>query len=387
MIIHIASDEKFINSAYRQFKNIEGTSSRFYIIVKDIEKKLKHVDLQDNIYVISNNIASLKTLTKSISHAKLVCFHGLDYHSSVVLNRLLKKQKVLWFLFGKELYHNPYLYDLKDNIGKKTFNQFLRNNLRKNIELRLKNAFRSIKYLFKERTATPFQEITRAMKRADYCGVLYEEEFQLVKKKIKTDIKFIKFTYYPIEQMVENIHVNVTGNNILLGNSASYTNNHLEAFDNLQQLKLGLRSIITPLSYGNKIYSERISNYGNKILGANFVPLIDFMPLHQYNNYIQQCGIVVMNQYRQQAVGNVLVMLWMGAKIYLNKKNTLYAYLKRIGVHIYEITEDLTVENKDALELLTIEQQKHNRDCLSQEIAQDSLSEDLKTSIKSILCL
>lgn len=385
-IIHIATDEKFINSAYWQFTCLEGVENIFYIIVSDVDKKLKHVDLQENMYVITNKVVELKKFGRSIVNTKLICFHGLDYHSSIILNNLPKEQEVLWNLFGKEIYNNPCFYNPKSKTGNRTFNKFFKKDITNTIKKNFKNSFRGLLYLIKNGTSRPFQEITQAMKRANYCGILYKEEFQLVKEKLGTDIKHLKFTYYPIEKMVDNVEGTISGTNILLGNSASYSNNHLEAFDILKKFDLEETKIITPLSYGNKNYADEIIKIGTKELKNNFDPLIDFMPLHEYNKHIQSCGIVIMNHYRQQAVGNVLTMIWMGAKVYLDKKNTLFTYLKRIGVYVFEINTDLIPENKEALILLSQEQQMHNRECLKKEITEDVLLNELQTAVSSILC-
>lgn len=387
MIVHIATDEKFINSAYWQFNSIGEGEHIFYILLKNINEELRFVDLRKDMHLISSSVKELKEFGKSLSKVDLVCFHGLDYHSSIVLNSLPKQTKVLWILFGFEVYNNPYLHDFKKNVGTRTFNYFLLMNIKSKIKGLLKKRFRNLFYILKERTFSPYHEMLKAMKRANYCGVLYEEEFQLVKQKLGTEIEFVKFCYYPIEKMIENGDARVSGDNILLGNSASYTNNHLEAFELLSQFELNLRKVITPLSYGNEFYKTEIEKKGKNILGKNFQPVIKFMPLHVYNNYIAQCSIVVMNHYRQQAVGNVLTMIWMGAKVYLDKRSTLYHYLTRIGVSVCDISEDLIPENKEALKPLTNKEIQHNRDCLKNEISQEGLLLELKHFISNIGCL
>ncbi|QTE22516.1 TDP-N-acetylfucosamine:lipid II N-acetylfucosaminyltransferase [Polaribacter cellanae] len=386
MIIHIASDEKFINSAYWQFNNIGEKENIFYILVQDVDKKLKHVNIEDGMNLVSLNIRNLKILGKSLDKATLVCFHGLDYYSSIVLNNLPRNQKVLWILFGKEVHNNSHLLNTKKNIGEKTYAKFLSKNILDRLKGKYKDYFRGVYYRIRNKTGSPFYEITKAMKRANYCGILYKEEFQLVKEKLNTKIEYIKFSYYPIEKMIGDINSKISGINILLGNSASTTNNHLEAFDMLKKMNLDGRKIITPLSYGDKNYKNEIEKKGKQILKDKFKPLVNFMPLHKYNAYVQNCSIVIMNHYRQQAVGNVLAMLWMGSKVYLDKRNTLYHYLKRIGVNIYEISKDFIPENKEALNSLTVAQQEHNRACLKEEINKEVLLNDLKIAINSVIC-
>ena len=146
------------------------------------------------------------------------------------------------------------------------------------------------------------------------------------------------------------------------------------------------KKIICPLSYGDNNYANEIIRIGEQKLGNNFEPLIKFMPLHQYNNYTQSCSIVIMNHYRQQAVGNVLTLLWMGAKVFLDERNTLYHYLKRLGVYVYNIKQDLRPNKTDVLMPLSLKYQQHNRECLKNEVSQKIILQELQTSINRILC-
>lgn len=384
-IVHIATDEKFINAAVWQFEKLE-VESIFYIIVDDIDKKLKHVKLKKNIFLIANNIKELEAFGRSLDKASLICSHGLSYFSSIVINNLIKENKVLWFLYGKELYNNPYLYDKRSIVGRETFDKFLSKSLINSIKTKFNDFFRNLFYLMRKGTLSPYKEITNAMRRSDYCGVLYEEEYKIVKRRLRTNIKFLKFSYYPIEKMLGDTDTFISGNNILLGNSATYTNNHLEAITLLKKIELEGRYIIMPLSYGNSKYKEKVILESKGVFGSYFSPIVSFMPLLEYNAYIQSCGIVIMNHYRQQAVGNVLTMLWMGAKVYLDKRNSLFTYLRRIGVYVYELEEDLNENNKDVFNSLTKEQQKHNRECLRKEITKKELLKVLNSQINSIIC-
>jgi hypothetical protein len=177
--------------------------------------------------------------------------------------------------------------------------------------------------------------------------------------------------------MVNDPEVFVSGNNILLGNSASYTNNHLEIIDILSDLDMNDKKVICPLSYGDEYYAKKVNAEGNDKLRDSFEALVNFMPLHKYNSYLEQCGFVIMNHYRQQAVGNVMIMLWMGAKVFLDERNTLYNYLKRLNIHVFSIKNDL---NKRELNLLLTKQERlHNRKILILELGENILLEELET--------
>lgn len=62
----------------------------------------------------------------------------------------------------------------------------------------------------------------------------------------------------------------VSGENILVGNSATPTNNHIEIFRILSRLRLPESSkIVVPLSYGDVHYREKIVELGIEFLVIN----------------------------------------------------------------------------------------------------------------------
>lgn len=383
-IIHIASDQKFINSAYFQFEAIYPGENIFYLLVEDPAKPLQFVQKHEHMILVKQGVEESKKLPEKFGNASLIFFHGLDYSSSIILNRTPEKYKKIWILWGMEIYSNPYLFKSKNILGSKTLQIFNKDKGKKRLDTILKNILRNVFFKLKYQTQKPHQEILSAMKNAEFWAISYEEEYNLIKKKLGVNKNYIQYFYYPIEKMLSNPENRVSGNNILLGNSASYSNNHLESFLILKKLDLDDRKLITPLSYGDRIYKDQILEIGLREFGNNFEPLIDFMPLHEYNAYIQKCGIVIMNHHRQQAVGNILTMLWMGAKVYLNQQNTLYHYLKRIGVYVYTVSEDLLSGNPDVLKQLDEEKQLHNRSVLGQEIGEEVLLKKLQVQIEKI---
>jgi hypothetical protein len=167
------------------------------------------------------------------------------------------------------------------------------------------------------------------------------------------------------------------GNNILIGNSSSYSNNHLEVFEHLKTFDLEDKKLIVPLSYGDPILSKQLVSKGQNLLKDNFYPILDFMPLSDYTKLMQTCNVVIMNHYRQQAVGNIISAVYLGTKVFLNKENSAYIYLKGLGCHVYEITEDLNSHTD--LQGLTDNEINHNRSLLQNDINQAKLAKNLNT--------
>ncbi len=74
----------------------------------------------------------------------------------------------------------------------------------------------------------------------------------------------------------------------------------------------------------------------------------------------------------------------MGAKVFLNERNTFYHYLNRIGVYIFSIDKELINRGDSALEGLNDSQIKHNREILVKKISFEKLKSKMAKSLKSI---
>lgn len=145
---------------------------------------------------------------------------------------------------------------------------------------------------------------------------------------------------FTTEDVFERGAASMDGPDVLVGNSATASNNHVEAFELLQgRVKEG--RVIAPLSYGNLGYGRQVAEVGTRLFGANFDPLTQWMPIDEYNRRIGGCGFVVMNHRRQQAVGNIGAALFKGATVYLRPENPLSAFYRDLGIHLRS-TEELT---------------------------------------------
>jgi hypothetical protein len=127
------------------------------------------------------------------------------------------------------------------------------------------------------------------------------------------------------------------GINILLGNSADPTNNHIEVLDNLKCYADESIRIYCPLSYGDQSYAQKVSYYGSSLFGEKFIALRDFMPLNKYNELLAEIDIAIFNHNRQQGMGNTTSLLGMGKKVFIQEGVTPYMMFESIGIKVYPI--------------------------------------------------
>ena len=158
----------------------------------------------------------------------------------------------------------------------------------------------------------------------------------------------------------------------------------MEAFFALKKLQINEQKIIVPLSYGNKWYARRIDNKGRILFGHNFQAMLEFLERGEYNQILRSCSVVIMNQYRHQGMGNIITALWLGARVYLSKKATTYAYFKRLGVYIFSVEDDLKPSNKQVLEALPTDLVVKNREILFHEYGRENMLRKVKELINEL---
>lgn len=386
-IIHIAQEEKFINSANWQFENAFPNKNIFYIYQYSNDIDLIHVAKLKNVNIIITK-EDKDALLKSIVPNDIVVFHSLQNDFFSLILKLPISIKCIWLCFGFEVYNDTYYFSenrLLDKITKKQFSipkQPFEKRVKENIHIR------SYYRLIKSKLPLSSVEIQRrnkreVMDRINYLGCGFEEEHKNITKLIRIKKKTFPFWYFPIERIVDvNEEISLNKPNILIGNSGFKTGNHLDVFNKIKNYDFEKRKIIVPLNYGDKSYIQDIIELGNNIFSDKFHPLTTFFELPKYNQIIQNCGVAILNNRRQQAVGNTIALLWYGSKVYLSKKNTFYKYLKRIGVLIFSYENDLSERSLN--ELLTYEQIEYNRNILFINLNSELLLKELKLKIETI---
>ena len=288
--------------------------------------------------------------------------------------------KVVFLFFGGEIYENSKILKSKP-FGNLTIKKY--NNFDNRKERFIENSLYRIKYVFD----TLESKIKKALQKIDYFAVVHKEDydFMIVNKVMPSSVKYFKFSFYPIEFLYNNeIDTSNSGNNILIGNSRSYANNHLEIFSILSKFNIANRKVIVPLSYGNMKGIDSLVQNGKENLGDRFSPLLELMPLDEYNKMLSTCSVAIMNHYRQQAVGNIIALVYSGAKVYLSSQNTVYHFLKRIGCNVYSVENDLITSNINALEPLSKEESTQNKEILYRFLNTEKLIEDLRKDILSV---
>ena len=136
--------------------------------------------------------------------------------------------------------------------------------------------------------------------------------------------------------------------NILLGNSASRENNHLEALDFLSIFADKNIKIYCPLAYGDtEDYKQKVIEKGKSIFNNKFEPITNFISSEEYAEFFSKMNVAIFNNNRQQAMGNITLASFLGCKVYLRQNTTMWRqYVEIGGCHFYpvETIKNLEIE-------------------------------------------
>ena len=350
-ILHIIKDEKFTDGLISNYEQVAPGRSTFLIITQSEDRALQFVKSRgDNL--ISVHYRNLITHKDLISKAPLIIFHGLDRTRLNLLGALKGSERIVVHFWGAEIYLLPSLTKrLLKPATKRIFNQITP------ARLKLKERFRGYYYHL---------QYKKHLKKVNYFSTVIPTEATLIKKYLPEATQ-IMFNYVHIEGMhLSSKTRSSEANDILIGNSSSYTCNHLDIIHKINDIE-ALQSMhkIIPLNYGDKRYAAAIikalTDYGD----LNYLPLTDFLPISEYNTVLSRCAIAIMGHQRQQAIGTIIMCLWMGMRVFLSEKNPAFAYYKSEGLYVFSLESDLKTLLRKGINALPNHEAEQNRSILT----------------------
>lgn len=343
-IVHIIPNSAFTEPFIKFInENFDKNEHVFLILGNENSYKIKK---QDNIIFIKKNLKSLQILIKYLFHSKKIILHGLFIRQiNIILflfPNLLKKS--YWVIWGGDLYH----YKFRRKNFKSNLYEFVRKKVIK--------------------------------KMGNIIPVASEYDYDLAKKWYDTKAKKHN-AFYPnpidynyldkLKNKEKNKDDKIT---IQIGNSADPMNNHIEILNLLSKHKEKNIEIIVPLSYGNQEWAKKVIEKGNDIFGKKFNPLTDYLPPEEYGEILNSVDIAIFNHDRQQALGNILALLYLGKKVYIKNDITTWKSLNEKRLKLYN-TYDL--KNIDFNQIKNIKKSviDKNREVIKKEYSEEKCVE------------
>lgn len=185
--------------------------------------------------------------------------------------------------------------------------------------------------------------LVSCMKRSKGAIFLLDSEYLLFKEITKIEKQIVYTAVVPYNPLTRFPYEKYRNKNksdvvrILIGNSATIENGHIEALYFLKHLKNEHIEVFVPLSYGDSDYAHDVVLIGREIFGSKFHPIFEWMSENDYFTFLSTMDIGVFNNNRQQGMGNIAALLRMGKKVYLRFDTTMYSEYRKLGFVCYDI--------------------------------------------------
>lgn len=381
-ILHLVQDEKFIDFFASAIELVEGINHRYIVHTIEPDQPLRYIRQVRPFRKVSDSYFPSESMHTDLANCDVLVVHYLTPLGARMINEAPKKVKIVWSGWGGDYYHllaggqDALLGTETRHIARKL--DLCRAGANPIIHLRL--LLRPLRRFY-----VHHNQLITAIKRVNFFSAPIPEDYLLLKNVLGEHFtaSYIQLNYGSLEDTFAIGADGVEGRNILVGNSASLTNNHIEVFHLLMKHDLTGRKIMVPLNYGDSAYREIVLSHGQRIFGANFHPLVNFLPLDEYNKLIATCSCAIINSYRQQALGNIGSILYQGAKLYLSNKNVVSEFLRERNANSFDI-EELAIPSKDAFDELNIQQRLENRQVLEGFWGQKIVARNFQKFIETI---
>ncbi|MFV0590525.1 MAG: TDP-N-acetylfucosamine:lipid II N-acetylfucosaminyltransferase [Draconibacterium sp.] len=391
MLLHIAEDEKFIDSIIPEFEEIAPNKNIFLIVKPYDEYRLKYTN-SNKIVCVTYNSAEYYEIIKENKNADAIIFHNaIKRYKWDLLKKLPSSTPKVWIAWGADLYSCS---RLANAIYKSKTKKHAR-EVHKALTT-LKGPLKNILYELGSRVPKSWllklkliDNIENYFKYIDYLSPVIKEDFDLLKRNYpNSTFKYLPFNYNLNAGLYSNMDQPInSGKNILVGNSASPVNNHLDTFQLLRSIQLDPdQKIIVPLSYGgDQKYIKTIIKQGRKYFGDHFLPITEFMPKEEYYKLLYSVGFGFFNSLRQHAMGNINLLIFLGAKVFLDKKNPAHSFYHKLKVNFRTINSDVSYLTIELSTNLKKEQILLNRSIIHEAFGISSFQTKLDHFISKLL--
>lgn len=379
-IAHFFADDKFFGNAICLFDTLDNYQSVYYTI----SDRSEFVFLDTNKIVVIHPDEVLTKVTDS-SFCDILILHSLYTIPLEIIGRINPAISVVWFSWGFDIYNNTYpKYPLI-----KLRNQYIEpqrkitEKIKQTMSLLRLKLWRIRNYWLGEGRKNR-KIFEKAINRVDYFSGVFPEEYDLMNKRKIFRAKRFVFNYSSANFFSENT-VNdfdtPQGRDIQIGHNGTRLVNHIDVLNRLSKLSLKDRKIISPLSYQvDKHYFNQIVNRGYELFGVNFEAITTFLPIKEYEKRLSSVGYVIINAKRQIAVGNALLGIWNGSKVFFPKKSMNYLHFVDMGIKVFAIENDLN--EKELSSHLTRDEIINNRRIISDYYRFERVRERLIESLK-----
>lgn len=298
-VLHVMHNDRFNRSFIDLVREHFGESNHLFLFYGGAPESDFKIPLYNNVIVLRGK-EELRVLALLLRVARQTVFHGLLIHDLVqfLSRRTGCLRHSCWVTRGADLYPDKTVMDSDYFRAKKQVVQGLRG-----LGVVARGDFQIAQRLY------------------DFKGACFHALY-------KNPIEKQWLDFSPATKPTPG-HVTVQINN-------SADESVLGMLEELSRFKGKPLRIRVVLSYGNPALKNKILQTGREIFGGQFEPLTDSLSPREYARLIGQCDVLVMNQPRQQGLGNIYAFLYRGAKVYVRSDVSSWDFLREKGFEVFD---------------------------------------------------
>ncbi len=370
MNYHIMIDDKFIESFIKIAEEVSPGKNRYIYTFSFPGKYVKNVHGESALY----GSVEFEKIINGISGDDRVYVHWFNEAVQPYINKLPANVPVYLFLWGGDFLEQPGNFQ-EYNLGALT-SRYVKHIQRWSEPVRVWNprsVLAKLNYYLKSSSRIRRRQerevkVRKAfLERLNFCCHWNIDDIRRIEEEYAVSIGYRDFFYdLGLQNIKVDEAISFKGDKtiIWLGNSATYTNNHLEAFDLLKKFAAEEFRLVAPLSYGNENYQRHILRKGKQLFGNKFDGMQTFIPLDKYLDLLKEVDAVLMNHHRSQAGANTFSFIYMGKKVFLNRRSSVYDLMLRNGVKVFDIESISKLSFNEFLAPLSIEEKRSNSEII-----------------------
>lgn len=354
MNLHVTNDNYgfFPSQIAKRIKNADKKSNNLMV---NLSRKSKIKD--DYITYISVSTISFKNYLSTIRRIDKIIFHPYNLIGYQFLKQALKKFpdiKIYWVFWSYELYSLPHLVHRLYEPFSYRYVSENNSSLKKNVK----------KYVYQALNIMGVKKNYRKILKYSYshvhffCSVLPSDFTFFQSQTENKNIQYLPFSYLSLENIMPGLtEFYSKGDKIMIGHSSLPDGNHYEIIQKVSTIN-NTFSIFLPLAYGDTEYGIMIKEIaGNKF--KKIEVLEEKLESYLYYQKLTEVGWAIINAKVQQGLGNIIALIWMGVKVFLDKNVSTYKDFLSWDIIVFSIQDHL---NKNELShKLTSEQMENNR--------------------------
>ena len=374
-ILHLIRDHQVIERTLGIYEKLFPGSN--IVLIVSNAREIRHLKKYADSRVITNDNVDQIGASFDFSVITHVIAHYMAINTIRFIHYVPIGIDVTWEIYGADLYNQfllPFGYPVYyEDPSRYPDRHFV-------LKRYLTSFYRLIERLFykqpitREDTEAYFKEITSRVDSLQYCC---KNDARLVELYSGRSIPSYEIFNYSLHEVLGDLYDSPfnKGADIMVGNSSSFSNNHMYLIDYLRLLLEGDERIIIPLSYGGtRRYAKKVQIEYKKAFGERVLPLLDYMPLHEYNKLLTSVNSIVLGNWRQEAQGTAIMGFYLGAKVFMSEKSPLFHWFKELHFHVFPIE---SASKGDLEKPLSEIERRHNRQLVIDYYNENVLEERL----------